>query len=212
MDLKNNYDKLMQDQISNFDQKKKILLHSCCGPCSSAVIERLKPNFEITVFYYNPNIYPKEEFDKRLQNQQIVIANNVDVKLVSPTYNEREYLESVKGLESEKEGGKRCDVCFYLRLKQTAVYAKKHGFDFFGTTLTVSSHKNEQHINKIGQQIASEVGISFLFSDFKKHDGYKRSIILSKQMNLYRQNYCGCRFSMGREQNKWNTKIINVNK
>ena len=109
-----------------------------------------------------------------------------------------EYLEKVKGLEAEKEGGKRCDVCFYLRLKQTAIFAKENGFDFFGTTLTVSSHKNAEHINKIGEEIEKEVGIPFLYSDFKKHDGYKRSIILSREMNLYRQNYCGCRFSMGR--------------
>lgn len=198
MDLKNNYDKLMQEQIAKFDKKKKILLHSCCGPCSSAVIERLKPNFEITVFYYNPNIYPKEEFEKRLQNQKIVIENNLGVNLVSPNYDEIEYLEKVKGLEAEKEGGKRCDVCFYLRLKQTAIFAKENGFDFFGTTLTVSSHKNAEHINKIGEEISQEVGIPFLYSDFKKHDGYKRSIVLSREMNLYRQNYCGCRFSIGR--------------
>lgn len=198
MDLKNNYDKLMQEQIAKFDKKKKILLHSCCGPCSSAVIERLKPNFEITVFYYNPNIYPKEEFEKRLQNQKIVIENNLGVNLVSPNYDEMEYLEKVKGLEAEKEGGKRCDVCFYLRLKQTAIFAKEQGYDFFGTTLTVSSHKNAEHINKIGEEIAQEVGIPFLYSDFKKHDGYKRSIVLSREMNLYRQNYCGCRFSIGR--------------
>ncbi len=198
MDLKNNYDKLMQEQIAKFDKKKKILLHSCCGPCSSAVIERLKPKFEITVFYYNPNIYPKEEFEKRLQNQKIVIENNLGVNLVSPNYDEIEYLEKVKGLEAEKEGGKRCDVCFYLRLKQTAIFAKEKGFDFFGTTLTVSSHKNAEHINKIGEEISQEVGIPFLYSDFKKHDGYKRSIVLSREMNLYRQNYCGCRFSIGR--------------
>lgn len=198
MDLKNNYDKLMQDQIVKFDGKKKILLHSCCGPCSSAVIERLKPNFEITVFYYNPNIYPQDEFEKRLQNQKIVIENNLGVNLVSPSYDEMEYLEKVKGLEGEREGGKRCDVCFYLRLKQTAIFAKEKGYDFFGTTLTVSSHKNAEHINKIGEEISKEIGIPFLYSDFKKHDGYKRSIILSREMNLYRQNYCGCRFSIGR--------------
>lgn len=198
MDLKNNYDKLMQDQIAKFDGKKKILLHSCCGPCSSAVIERLKPNFEITVFYYNPNIYPQDEFEKRLQNQKIVIENNLGVNLVSPSYDEMEYLEKVKGLEGEREGGKRCDVCFYLRLKQTAIFAKENGYDFFGTTLTVSSHKNAEHINKIGEEISKEIGIPFLYSDFKKNDGYKRSIILSREMDLYRQNYCGCRFSIGR--------------
>ncbi len=202
MELKSNYDKLMQDEINSFTTKKKILLHSCCGPCSSAVIERLKPNFEITVFYYNPNIYPHGEFEKRLKNQEIVTKNNLGIELISPKYNESEYLENVKGLESEKEGGKRCDVCFYLRLKQTAIYAKEHNYDYFGTTLTVSSHKNAEHINTIGKKIENEVGIRFLYSDFKKHDGYKRSIELSKNMNLYRQNYCGCRFSIRRDYDK----------
>lgn len=198
MDLKNNYDKLMQQQIQTLNGKKSILLHSCCGPCSSAVIERLIPNFDITVFYYNPNIFPESEFNKRLENQQIV-AKFDNVKIISPNYNESEYLSKIKGLESEKEGGKRCDECFYLRLKQTAIYAKEHNFDFFGTTLTVSSHKNAEHINQIGKQIENEVGITFLYSDFKKHDGYKRSIELSHEMNLYRQNYCGCRFSLRRD-------------
>ncbi len=198
MDLKNNYDKLMQQQIQTFVGKKSILLHSCCGPCSSAVIERLTPNFDITVFYYNPNIYPESEFYKRLENQQIV-AKFDKVKVVSPNYDESEYLSIIKGLESEKEGGKRCDECFYLRLKQTAIYAKEHNYDFFGTTLTVSSHKNAEHINQIGKKIETEVGITFLYSDFKKHDGYKRSIELSRDMNLYRQNYCGCRFSLRRD-------------
>lgn len=202
MELKSNYDKLMRDEINSFTTKKKILLHSCCGPCSSAVIERLKPNFEITVFYYNPNIYPHGEFEKRLKNQEIVTKNNLGIELISPKYNESEYLENVKGLESEKEGGKRCDVCFYLRLKQTAIYAKEHNYDYFGTTLTVSSHKNAEHINTIGKKIENEVGIRFLYSDFKKHDGYKRSIELSKNMNLYRQNYCGCRFSIRRDYDK----------
>ncbi len=202
MELKSNYDKLMQDEINSFTTKKKILLHSCCGPCSSAVIERLKPNFEITVFYYNPNIYPSSEFEKRLKNQEIVTKNNLGIQLISPKYNESEYLDMIKGLESEKEGGKRCDVCFYLRLKQTAIYAKEHNYDYFGTTLTVSSHKNAEHINTIGKKIENEVGIRFLYSDFKKHDGYKRSIELSKSMNLYRQNYCGCRFSIRRDNDE----------
>ncbi len=196
---KTNYDKLMQEQIDNIDGKKTLLLHSCCGPCSTACIERLKQFFDITIFYYNPNIYPKEEFDKRLYNQQKVIEYFKDIKIVSPTYEEETYLKTVKGLEGEKEGGKRCDECFKLRLKETALYAKLHGYDYFGTTLTVSSHKNEQHINQIGEEISKETNVNFLFSDFKKHDGYKRSIDLSKQIDLYRQNYCGCRFSIRKE-------------
>ena len=194
-----NYDKLMQEQIDKFDTKKTLLLHSCCGPCSTACIERLKQFFDVTIFYYNPNIYPKEEFEKRLYNEQKVINYFSDVKIVSPTYEEEIYLKTVKGLEGEKEGGKRCEECFKLRLRETALYAKLHGYDYFGTTLTVSSHKNEQHINQIGKEISEETKVDFLFSDFKKHDGYKRRIDLSKQIDLYRQNYCGSRFSIKKE-------------
>ncbi len=197
--LKHNYDILMQKQIEDLKFRPKILLHSCCGPCSSTCIERLKQNFDVTVFYYNPNIYPQSEFTKRLENQKKVTAYFGDVEIISPTYLEDEYLKEIKGLEGEKEGGKRCEKCFYLRLKKTAQYAKDNGYDFFGTTLTVSSHKDEQKINAIGEEISSQIGISFLYSDFKKHDGYKRSIELSKQLGLYRQNYCGCRFSIRRD-------------
>lgn len=196
---KHNYDILMQEQIKGLKNKPKILLHSCCGPCSSTCIERLVEFFDVTVFYFNPNIFPKEEYLKRLGTQKQVIEHfeNVDLKFLK--YDEAEFLENVKGLELEKEGGQRCTKCFYLRLKKTAEYAKANGYDYFGTTLTVSSHKNEQVINQVGEQISSEVGILFLYSDFKKHDGYKRSIELSKQFNLYRQNYCGCRFSLRRD-------------
>ncbi len=196
---KTNYDKLMQDQITALTSKKTLLLHSCCGPCSTACIERLKQFFDVTIYYYNPNIYPQEEFEKRLFNQKKVIKYFKDIKIVSPTYDEHEYLKTIKGLENEKEGGKRCEECFKLRLKETALYAKLHGYDYFGTTLTVSSHKNEQHINQIGKEIEEETKVNFLYSDFKKHDGYKRSIDLSKEINLYRQNYCGCRFSRRKE-------------
>lgn len=196
MNSKINYDLLMEQQIKSFNAKKKLLLHCCCGPCSSAVIERLQKNFDITIFFYNPNIYPKDEFLKRLFNQEKVSAFFDKINVICPEYNEREFLDDIKGLEACKEGEERCDKCFELRLTQTARYAKQNGYDLFGTTLTVSSHKNEQHINQIGKQIQDNENISFLFSDFKKHDGYKRSIILSKQIDLYRQNYCGCRFSI----------------
>ena len=182
---KQNYDLLMQQQISGLKNKPKILLHSCCGPCSSTCIERLKPYFDVTVFYYNPNIYPKEEFIRRLETQNKVLSYfNVNLKYLE--YNEEEYLSKVQGLELEKEGGKRCEKCFYLRLKKTAEFAKQNGYDYFGTTLTVSSHKDEQLINKIGEEISKQLNIPFLYSDFKKHDGYKRSIELSKQLDLYR--------------------------
>lgn len=196
MNLKTNYDLLMQQQINNFTNKKKLLLHCCCGPCSTAVLEKLQEHFDITIFFYNPNIYPKQEFLKRLLNQEKVSKFFNNIKVVTPDYQEHEFLNNIKGLEKEKEGGLRCDKCFEIRLRQTAKYAKEKGYDIFGTTLTVSSHKNEQNINKIGKEIELQEGIEFLYSDFKKHDGYKRSIVLSNEMNLYRQNYCGCRFSI----------------
>ncbi len=196
---KKNYDLLMQRQINELKGKPKILLHSCCGPCSSTCIERLRQYFDVSVFYYNPNIYPKQEFFKRLENQKVVLEYFKDVNLKYLEYNENEFLSCVNGLELEREGGERCKKCFYLRLKKTAEYAKQNGYDFFGTTLTVSSHKDEQAVNAIGEEISRQLNIPFLYSDFKKHDGYKRSIELSKQLNLYRQNYCGCRFSLRRD-------------
>lgn len=199
-DLKINYDLKMQQQINNISNKPKLLLHCCCGPCSTACIERLLEVFDITIYYYNPNIFPKQEFVKRLQNQNIVASYFENLKVISPKYDENEFLKEIKGLELLKEGQERCDKCFYLRLYQTALFAKNNGYSYFGTTLTVSSHKNEQHINAIGEEIAKIVGVNFLYSDFKKHNGYKRSIDLSKQLNLYRQNYCGCRFSFRKEQ------------
>lgn len=191
-----NYDLKMQQQINNLNGKKKLLLHSCCGPCSTACIEKLIKYFDVTIFYYNPNIYPHEEFDKRLVNQEKVLKHFKGVKIVVPDYDEQIFLQNVKGLELQAEGGLRCEECFKLRLKQTAIYAKLNGYDYFGTTLTVSSHKDEQKINQIGLKIANETNVNFLFADFKKHDGYKRSVDLSHEYGLYRQNYCGCRFSI----------------
>lgn len=177
---------------------EKLLLHSCCAPCSTHVIEVLKSQYDVTVFYYNPNVFPKEEFEKRLAEQKRY-AEIVGVSLLTETYDEGEYLQRVKGLEGEKEGGKRCDVCFELRLKKTAEVAKKNGFDIFATTLSVSPHKNSLIINMIGNKVAEEYDIPFLAESFKKKDGYLDSIRLSKKYNLYRQNYCGCRFSIRKE-------------
>ena len=191
-----NYDLKMQQQINNLNGKKKLLLHSCCGPCSTACIEKLIKYFDVTIFYYNPNIYPHEEFDKRLVNQEKVLKHFKGVKIVVPDYDEQIFLQNVKGLELQAEGGLRCEECFKLRLKQTAIYAKLNGYDYFGTTLTVSSHKDEQKINQIGLKIANETNVNFLFADFKKRDGYKRSVDLSHEYGLYRQKYCGCRFSI----------------
>lgn len=189
-----NYNEEMKKLIKTFDTKKTILLHSCCGPCSSSVIERLIPYFDITVLYYNPNIEPKEEYEKR-KVEQIRLLKELNVKYMDCDYDNETYHEVVKGMEKEKEGGARCTLCFMLRLSKTAKLAKENDFDYFGTTLTVSPHKKSELINKIGFKEAEKLGIEFLPADFKKEDGYKRSIELSKKYDLYRQDYCGCLYS-----------------
>ena len=180
---------------------KKLLLHSCCAPCSTAVIERLledMSNFEILVYYYNPNIYPKEEYEKRKREQirYIELLNSDRVKFIDADYFPEDYDRAVEGLENEKEGGNRCAKCFYLRLLETCLKAQDLQADMFGTTLSVSPHKNAELINKIGLTISAMFNVEFLVADFKKKDGYKRSIELSKQNEIYRQNYCGCKHSM----------------
>lgn len=182
--------------------KRKILLHSCCGPCSTAVIEKLSDFYDITVLYYNPNIYPEEEYQKRKAEQLRFIATlnkkypEYYVNFLDHDYESEKFYAAVRGLEKEKEGGARCGVCFRLRLEETARLAKEKGFDLFGTTLTVSPHKNAELINQIGESLQNKYDIYFLKANFKKGDGYKRSIELSKELNLYRQNYCGCEFSL----------------
>ena len=175
-----------------------LLLHSCCAPCSSYVLEYLSDYFNITVLYYNPNISPKEEYIHRLNEEKRLISEMTfknPVSILDCTYDTREYFDFVKGLEREPEGGKRCEKCFALRLSYTAKTAKEKGFDFFATTLTISPLKNARLINEIGEKLGEQYGVKYLCSDFKKKEGYKRSIILSKEYNLYRQNYCGCVFS-----------------
>ena len=185
----------MKEIISTFKNKPKLLLHSCCAPCSSSVLSRIKEYFDITVLYYNPNIYPQEEYFKR-KKEQIKLLNIFNIKFMDCDYNQDEYFNRVLGFECEKEGGARCEKCFYLRLDKTAQLAKDNGFDYFGTTLTVSPHKNAEIINKIGEELKEKHNVNFLYSDFKKEDGYLNSIKLSKEYNLYRQDYCGCKFSM----------------
>ncbi len=183
-------------------EKKKLLLHSCCAPCSTAVIERLKDDYEIVILYYNPNIYPEEEYLKRKEEEikYIKILNRtqpeIKISMFDYDYDSSAFYEAVKGLESERESGARCPVCFKLRLEKTALLAKENGFDFFGTTLTVSPHKNSEIITKIGLSLEEKYGIKYLAENFKKKDGYKRSVELSKENNLYRQNYCGCEFAL----------------
>ena len=198
--MKMNYDKIMQEIVSNFDGKKTILLHSCCGPCSSACIERLKDYFDITVLYYNPNIEPLEEYEYRKAEQKRLLEI-LNVKFMDCDYDNKSFEDAVLDLHDEPEGGKRCTVCFGLRLRYTAKLAKKNNFDYFSTTLTVSPHKNSDIINKIGEAVGQSVGINYLFADFKKREGYKRSLELSKEYDLYRQDYCGCLYSK-RDENE----------
>lgn len=189
-----NYQKELDKIIDNLDNKPRLALHSCCGPCSSYVLEYLTRYFDVTLFFYNPNIHPKQEYQKRLEEQNR-LCSILGVKTVECDYDPQNYFEYVKGLENEPEGGARCDKCFEMRLDYTASLAKQKGFTLIATTLTVSPHKNAPLINEIGEKTATKHGILWLPSDFKKKGGYLRSIELSKQYDLYRQNYCGCVFS-----------------
>lgn len=187
-----NMDALIQ---SLGERRPRLLLHSCCGPCSSYVIEYLSDYFDITLFFYNPNIQPAEEYEKRLLTQKKLLERakyKNPVAFLAGEYEPQRFFEAVKGLENCREGGARCEKCFELRLSKAAEIAKKGGFDYFATTLTVSPHKNAVLINEIGGRYQN-----YLPSDFKKREGYKRSIILSKEYELYRQGYCGCIFSKG---------------
>ena len=189
--------KLCNNFIMDFieESKKRLLLHSCCGPCSTVVIERLMPLYDVTLFFYNPNIYPFEEYEKR-KNEQKKVCENLGIGFVEGKYNDEEYYTFVNGLENEREGGARCTKCFEFRLKETAQFAKENNFDLFTTTLSVSPHKNSLIINQVGSDISQKLNIYFLQESFKKKDGYKRSIELSKEFDLYRQNYCGCKYSL----------------
>lgn len=185
-----------------YQEREPILLHSCCGPCSSACIERLLPDYRVTVFYYNPCITDREEYERRKRNQislidQMNIGRETEsaIRYVEGNYCPEEYLEMVSGYEKEPEGGARCTLCFRQRLAGTASYAAAHGFELFTTTLTVSPHKNYPLISSIGKEEAERAGIRFLDIDFKKKDGFHRSVILSKKYGLYRQKFCGCDFS-----------------
>lgn len=197
-----NFQKKMEEQISSLSGTPSLLLHSCCGPCSSYVLEVLSKHFNVSVLYYNPNIYPESEYEKRL-HEQVKIINAMPfanpVNLIPCSYDESEFLSAAEGYENEREGGSRCEKCFRLRLAKTALLAKENGFDFFTTTLSISPHKNAPLLNKIGEEFSKKYGIDYLYADFKKKEGYKRSIILSKEYELYRQDYCGCRFSLREE-------------
>ena len=196
-----NFDIRMRDIIRRLPegQPARMLLHSCCGPCSSAVLERLCPFFDVAVFYYDPNIHPRAEYDRRAAEQARLLEEmrpaGKRVKLLTGEYDDGAWFEAVRGLEAEKEGGARCRICFRMRLERTARAAKSGGFDFFTTTLTVSPHKNAPVVNEEGCRASEIWGVPYLPADFKKRGGYQRSLELSRLFGLYRQNYCGCVYS-----------------
>lgn len=204
-----NYQKELDNIILKLDPEqapKRLLIHSCCAPCSSYVLEYLSQFFDITVFYYNPNIYPEEEYNRRVEEQQRLIdamPHLHPIRFLQGEYHPKDYYDYVKGYEDDPEGGERCFRCYRMRLKEAAELAKEGGYDYYTTTLSISPYKNADKLNEIGEMLAKEYGVAFLPSDFKKKNGYKRSIELSREYDLYRQDYCGCIFSKKmREQQK----------
>lgn len=199
--IKNNYDKLLEDlllRIKNEIKKPTLLLHCCCAPCSSYVFEYLLPYFNITALFYNPNIFPDNEYTFRLEELRRLIKEmgvDSEIDLMEVPQEKYKFEEISSGLENYPEGSERCLKCYNLRLLKTAIIAKSLNFDYFTTTLTISPYKDANKINEIGKNLSLIYGINYLFSDFKKRDGYKRSIELSRKYKLYRQNYCGCRYS-----------------
>ncbi len=198
--ISRNYQKELKRIIASIPEGNvpTLLLHSCCAPCSSYVLEYLSDYFAVTVLYYNPNIYPEEEFRHRADEQKRLIESlpsKYPISFIEGRFDSREFYEAVRGLEHIPEGGERCHACFRLRLEETARIAAENRFDYFTTTLTISPLKNAAALNKIGEETASHFGIAWLPSDFKKKNGYKRSVELSEEYGLYRQDYCGCVFS-----------------
>ena len=197
-----NYQKELDRLITDLQKEEKVptlLLHSCCAPCSSYVLEYLSNYFRITVLYYNPNIYPESEYSKRIIEQQTLIGamhTKYPMQFIAGSYQNEKFYAMAKGLEEVKEGGVRCFKCYELRLREAAEIAKAGGYEYFTTTLSISPLKNAAKLNEIGLKLAEEYGVAYLTSDFKKKNGYKRSVELSAQYGLYRQDYCGCEFSM----------------
>lgn len=205
-----NYQKELDNIIKNIQLNKEtptLLLHSCCAPCSSYVLEYLSNYFKITVFYYNPNIYPETEYDQRVKEQQRLIeelnknTSKNEIHYMVGSYDTSIFYHLVKGYEKELEGGQRCSLCYEFRLREAAKIASDHQFDYFTTTLSLSPYKNAEKLNEIGDLVGTEYNIKYLHSDFKKKNGYKRSIELSKEYHLYRQDYCGCIYSKMEREN-----------
>lgn len=193
-----NYNLKMEEQIKKIKTIPTLLLHVCCAPCSSSVLERLGQIFKITCLFYNPNITEEEEYQKRLLELKRFtksLKTKYEVSVLEGRYNKEVFLEQSKGLEQEKERGKRCYLCYQLRLEETARLAEEKKYDYFATTLTLSPYKNSDYVNEIGKKLDEKYQSIYLYSDFKKKNGYKRSIELSKEYNLYRQDYCGCIYS-----------------
>lgn len=207
-----NYQKLLEQEIKKNLEENRIptlLLHGCCAPCSSYVLEYLSEYFHITVLYYNPNIFPEEEYRYRTEELKRLIDTmpaKYPIQCVASPYEPEDFYAIAKGYEKEPEGGKRCFRCYELRLRETAAMASEKGFDYFTTTLSISPLKNAEKLNTIGGQLAEEFGVPYLYSDFKKKNGYRRSVELSKLYDLYRQNYCGCVYSKIESENRENQK------
>lgn len=210
--MKQNYQKLLErelERIQATSQKPRLLLHACCAPCSSYVLEYLSRHFSITVLFYNPNISPASEFQYRAEELQRLIGEMPlpnPVEWVIAPYDPAEFSVIAKGREHLPEGGERCTACYRLRLERTAAYAKEHGYDYFTTTLSISPLKDAERLNTIGDELSEQVGVPYLFSDFKKREGYKRSIQLSADYGLYRQDYCGCAYSKRDAENRKKTQ------
>lgn len=208
--MKINYQQKLDTLISNITRKEQVptlLLHSCCAPCSSYVLEYLSNHFYITVFYYNPNIYPNEEYQKRVTEQKKFISEldaKYPIQFIEGNFDTDRFYDLAKGHESDREGGERCFKCYELRLEESALIANKKCFDYFTTTLSISPHKNADKLNEIGEKLAEKYHVKYLYSDFKKKNGYKHSIELSNQFGLYRQEYCGCIFSKQEALNRTN--------
>lgn len=210
--MKINYEILMEQQLKEIEKtgiKPKLLLHSCCAPCSSAILEFLQNYFDITVYFYNPNITFEEEYYKRLNEQrEYHEKRGYSIKVIEGNYNPKEdFFKQVKGLEDRREGGERCFKCYTLRMEATAQKAKELGFDYFSTVLSISPLKNAQWINEIGEKLSEKYGIKFLNGDFKKKNRYLRSTEISREYELYRQDYCGCVFSKMEREAKEKEKL-----
>ena len=209
-----NYSKILDDTIAMIKregQRPSLLLHACCAPCSSYTLEYLAEIFDITVFFFNPNISPPEDYDFRLKELERLVGEMLlpnGIKVLSGRYDPQEFYDMAKGREDIPEGGARCYDCYRLRLRETAVVAAKHGFDYFTTTLSISPYKNAKWLNEIGEIEAEEAGVKYLFSDFKKKNGYKRSCELSEIYGLYRQDYCGCEFSKKQAEQRKKEHIV----